>query len=40
MEYEALRREIETLRRDAAREKARQRQPAGPANRSPATSTD
>lgn len=32
-EYEALRREIETLRRDAARERARLRQLAGPAAR-------
>jgi EPS-associated MarR family transcriptional regulator len=38
MEYEALRREIETLRRDAARERARRRQSAGPASRGPTAS--
>jgi EPS-associated MarR family transcriptional regulator len=36
MEYEALRREIESLRRDAARERSRRRQSAGPASRGPA----
>jgi EPS-associated MarR family transcriptional regulator len=40
LEYEALSREIETLRRDAARERARRRQTAGPANRRPAAGTD
>lgn len=39
-EYEALRREIEGLRRDAARARAHRRQPAGPASREPATGAD
>ena len=36
LEYEALRREIETLRRDAARERSRRRPAAGSASRGPA----
>jgi EPS-associated MarR family transcriptional regulator len=35
IEYEALRREIEALRRDAARERSRRRQPAGASGRGP-----
>jgi len=35
IEYEALRREIEALRRDAARERSRLRHPAGASGRGP-----
>jgi len=40
VEYEALRREIETLRREAERAQVQRRQPAGPATREPATGAD
>lgn len=40
IEYEALRREIETLRRDAARARTHGRQPAGSASREPAAGAD
>lgn len=40
IEYEALRREIETLRRQAARAQAYRRQPPGSAAREPATGSD